>query len=124
MVVLVEGESDCHTLWFHGFRRSAFPAPPIGAKSVTRGISAGHRDDLRRVSSRIVVGSGQGVAIAVVDPPPSEDAAPAGQGPLCAPSPGAGGFQDAWTAVLLGAVPWTAVEAETQQQLQNRNDAR
>ena len=34
--IIVEGESDCHTLWLHDSRHSAYPAPAIGTRRATR----------------------------------------------------------------------------------------
>jgi hypothetical protein len=112
-VVLVEGESDCHTLWFHGIPAIGIPGasnwredrdakcfdgidtiyiviePDKGGQSVRKWLG----QSAIRARVKLLLG------LPTKDPSAMHVADPAG-------------FKRAWQVALLGAVPWTAVEAE------------
>jgi hypothetical protein len=111
-VVLAEGESDVHTLWFHGI-------PAIGMPGATNWREDRDTKCLDGIDTiYIVIEPDQGgqsvrkwlaqsairtraklLQLPVKDPSVMHTTDPAG-------------FKQAWQAALLGAVPWTAIEAE------------
>jgi hypothetical protein len=112
-VVLVEGESDCHTLWLHGIPALAIP----GAGNWREERDAHHLD---------------GIATIFVINQPERGGEPVGQWlsrsiirhrvkliSLSVKDPSALHLEDPdefsrrWQIVCLGAIPWAAVEAET-----------
>jgi hypothetical protein len=111
-VVLVEGESDVHTLWHHGTPAIGLPGatnwredrdakcfdgietiyiviePDKGGQSVRKWLG---RSAIRARAKLLQLPAKDPSAMHVADP---------------------AGFKRAWQIALLGAVPWTAVEAE------------
>ena len=51
-ITLVEGESDCHTLWHSGFPAIGLPATPPGTRRGTLRSSCRDRHDLHRHRAR------------------------------------------------------------------------
>ena len=113
-VVLVEGESDCHTLWHHGIPAVGIP----GASNWREERDAHHFKGIETIY--VVVEPDQGgkavkqwlsrssirTHVQLLEVPVKDPSALYLQDP--------GGFKSAWTVTLLGAVPWTVVEQETQ----------
>ena len=113
-VVLVEGECDCLTLWFHGIPAIGIP----GATNWREDRDAAHLDGIDTIYVVIEPDAG-GVAVRkwlaqsiirhrvklltlpLKDPSAMHLADP-------------DGFRRAWQVALLGALPWTAVEEEHQ----------
>jgi hypothetical protein len=111
-VVLVEGESDCHTLWFHGIPALGIP----GAANWREGRDAHHLDGIETI-------------YVVVEPDRGGDAVRAWlarstirhraklvsldtKDPSALHLKGPTEFSRCWQVACLGAIPWTAVEAE------------
>jgi hypothetical protein len=111
-VVLVEGESDCHTLWFHGIPALGIP----GAANWREERDARHLDGIETIY--VVVEPDRGgdaikrwlsrstirhraklVSLSTKDPSALHLERP-------------GEFTRRWQVACLGAVPWTAVEDE------------
>lgn len=111
-VVLVEGESDCHTLWFHNVPALGLP----GAANWNEERDAHHLDGIGEILVVIEPDKGgesvkKWLADSVIrhrvkllefpkdrkDPSALHCADPAR-------------FKDAWRVAMLGALPWTAVE--------------
>ena len=111
-VVLVEGESDCHTLWFHGPRRLAYRAPPIGARSVTPGTWMGLRQSTS--SSSLIAAAmpcGNGYRVPQFDTGRNWSVCRRRTHRHCT-SKAPPEFKRRWQVACLGAVPWMAVEAK------------
>jgi hypothetical protein len=111
-IVLVEGESDCHTLWHHGIAALGIP----GAANWREDRDARHLDGIETIY--VVVEPDRGghtvrqwlsrstirhraklVSLPVKDPSALHLETPEE-------------FKRRWQVACLGAVPWTAVEAE------------
>jgi hypothetical protein len=112
VVVLVEGESDCHTFWFHGIPALGIPGaanwredrdarhlegletiyvvvePDRGGEAVRRWLS---RSTIRHRAKLVTLPAKDPSALHLEDP---EE------------------FSRRWQVACLGAMPWTAVEAE------------
>jgi hypothetical protein len=111
-VVLVEGESDCHTLWFHDIAALGVP----GAATWREERDAPHLEGIETIYVVLEADRG-GEAIRqwlsrsairhrvrLLNLPEKDPSAMHVQGP--------GEFLERWRIACLGAVPWTAVEAE------------
>ena len=101
-VVLVEGESDCHTLWHHGIPALGIP----GAANWREERDAHHLDGIETIY--VVIEPDRGgkpsrMAVAVFDPPPGRTAQPAGRRTrrrcICRIQTT---FKEAWTMALPG----------------------
>jgi hypothetical protein len=110
--VLVEGESDVHTLWQHGIPAIGLP----GATNWREDRDAGCFDGIKTIYIVIEPDrGGQSVrkwleqsairARAKLLQLPDKD-------PSAMHTADPSGFKRAWQVALLGAIPWTAVEAE------------
>jgi hypothetical protein len=111
-VVLVEGESDCHTLWFHQIAALGVPgaanwreerdAPHLeGIETIYVVLEADHGGEaVRQWLSRSAIRH----RVKLLSIPEKDPSAMHVQGP--------GQFLERWRIACLGAVPWTAVEAE------------
>ena len=113
-IILVEGESDCQTLWHHGIPAVGLP----GASNWNEGRDAGHFDGIADIF--IVVEPDRGgetvkkwlassvirhrVQIIEMSPETKDVSA------LHLRNPAA--FASAWEVVKLGAVPWALIEAK------------
>jgi hypothetical protein len=112
-VVLVEGESDCHTLWFHKIPALGIP----GATNWREDRDACHLDGIETI-------------YVVVEPDRGGDAVRewlsrstirrrvklislSAKDPSALHLEGPEEFSRRWQVACLGAMPWTAVEAET-----------
>jgi hypothetical protein len=112
-VVLVEGESDCHTLWFHRIPALGIP----GATNWREDRDAPHLDEIETI-------------YVVVEPDRGGDAVRAWlsrsrirhrtklvslstKDPSALHLQGPAEFQRRWQVACLGAMPWAAVEAES-----------
>jgi hypothetical protein len=110
--VLVEGESDCHTLWFHGIGALGIP----GAGNWREERDARHLDGIETIyvvvepdrggdtvrqwlSRSIIRHRARLVSLPVKDPSAFHLESPEE-------------FKRRWQVACLGAAPWTAVEAE------------
>ena len=120
-MVLVEGESDCHTLWHHGIPAVGIP----GATNWREERDAHHFSGIEKIYVLVEPDRGgkavkewlsrssirphvQLLELPVKDPSALHLGDP-------------DGFKTAWTMALLGAVPWTVVEQETQ--VEERSEA-
>jgi len=111
-VVLVEGESDCHTLWFHGIAALGVP----GAANWREERDARHLEGIETIY--VVVEADRGGEafrqwlsrsairhrVRLLSLPEKDPSEMHIQGPEQ--------FLERWRIACLGAVPWTAVEAE------------
>lgn len=111
-MVLVEGESDCHTLWHHGIAALGLP----GAANWREERDAPHLEGIETIY--VVVEPDRGGEtvrqwlsrsairhrVKLLSLPEKDPSALHLQGPA--------EFPDRWRIACLGAVPWTAVEAE------------
>jgi hypothetical protein len=111
-VVMVEGESDCHTLWLHGIPAVGIP----GANNWREERDAPHLDRIETIY--VVVEPDRGGDVVqkwlsrstirhrakVVSLPTKDPSALHLQGPE--------EFVRRWQVACLGAIPWLAVEAE------------
>jgi len=112
-VVLVEGESDVHTLWHHGVPALGLP----GANSWCEDRDAGCFDGIDNIYIVIEPDKGgQSVRKWLAQSAIRARAKLLLQLPAKDPSAmhtaDRAGFERAWQVALLGAVPWTAAEAE------------
>jgi hypothetical protein len=113
-VVLVEGESDCHTLWHHGIPAVGIP----GATSWREERDAHHFQGIETIYVLVEPDRGGKAVkewlsrssirpfVQLLELPVKDPSALHLQDP--------DGFKKAWTVALLGAVPWAVVEQETQ----------
>jgi hypothetical protein len=111
-VVLVEGESDCHTLWFHGIHALGIP----GAANWREERDARHLDGIETIYVVVEPDRGGDAVRAwlsrstirhrakLVSLPTKDPSALHLQGPT--------EFSRCWQVACLGAMPWTAVEAK------------
>jgi hypothetical protein len=111
-VVLVEGESDCHTLWLHGIPAVGIP----GAGNWREERDARHFDGIETIYVVIEPDLGGGTVrkwlsrstirhrARLVSLPAKDPSALYLQGPE--------EFARRWQVACLGAIPWSAVEAE------------
>ena len=111
-VVLVEGESDCHTLWFHGIPALGIP----GAANWREERDARHLDGIETIYVVVEPDRGGDAVRAwlsrstirhrakLVSLPTKDPSALHLQGPT--------EFSRCWQVACLGAMPWTAVEAK------------
>jgi hypothetical protein len=111
-VVLVEGESDCQTLWFHGIPALGIP----GAANWREERDAHHLDGIETIYVVVEPDRGGEAVRAwlsrsiirhrakLVNLPTKDPSALHLQGPT--------EFSRCWQVACLGAMPWTAVEAQ------------
>jgi hypothetical protein len=111
-VVLVEGESDCQTLWFHGIPALGIP----GAANWREERDARHLDGIETIYVVVEPDRGGDAVRAwlsrsiirhrakLVNLPTKDPSALHLQGPT--------EFSRCWQVACLGAMPWTAVEAK------------
>ena len=111
-VVLVEGESDCHTLWHHGIAAIGVP----GAANWREDRDARHLEGIETIYVVIEADRGGEAVrkwlsqsairhrVKLLSLPEKDPSAMHVQGP--------DQFKDRWRIACLAAVPWTAVETE------------
>ena len=111
-VTLVEGESDVHTLWHHGFPAIGLPGAVHwredrdarcfdGIETIYIVIDAhnGAQSMRKWLAQSAIRGRAKLLELPAKNPSAMHVADPAG-------------FKEAWQAALLGAIPWTAIEAQ------------
>jgi hypothetical protein len=113
-VVLVEGESDCHTLWFHDIPAIGIP----GAGNWNEDRDAKHFADVETIYVVVEDDKGGDAVKRWLSTSSIRHRAKLLHLPTKDPSalhlqaPDA--FKKAWQVALLGAVPWTVYEADSQ----------
>jgi hypothetical protein len=111
-VVLVEGESDCHTLWFHGIPALGIP----GAANWREERDARHLDGIEIIYVVVEPDSGGDAVRLWLSRSTIRHRAKLVSLPTKDPSAlhleGSAEFKRRWQIVCLGAVPWMAVEAK------------
>ena len=111
-VVLVEGESDCHTLWFHGIPALGIP----GAANWREERDARHLDGIETIYVVVEPDRGgdavrQWLSRSTIRHRAKLVSLPA-KDPSALHLEGPAEFTRRWQVACLGAVPWTAVEAK------------
>jgi hypothetical protein len=111
-VVLVEGESDCHTLWFHGIHALGIP----GAANWREERDARHLDGIETIYVVVEPDRGgdavrQWLSRSTIRHRAKLISLPA-KDPSALHLEGTGEFKRRWQIACLGAVPWMAVEAK------------
>jgi hypothetical protein len=112
-MVLVEGESDCHTLWFHGIPALGIP----GAANWREERDARHLDGIKTIYIVVEPDHGGDAVRRWLSRSMIRHRAKLLSLPLKDPSAlhleGPGEFTRRWQVACLGAMPWTVVEAKT-----------
>jgi hypothetical protein len=111
-VVLVEGESDCHTLWFHGIPALGIP----GAANWREERDARHLDGFGTIYVVVERDRGgdtvrQWLSRSTIRHRAKLVSLPA-KDPSALHVEGSTEFKKRWQVACLGAVPWMAVEAQ------------
>src|SRR3984893_3456331 len=111
-VALVEGESDCHTLWFHGIPALGIP----GAANWREERDARHLDGIETIYVVVEPDRGgdavrQWLSRSTIRHRAKLISLPA-KDPSALHLEGTGEFKRRWQIACLGAVPWMAVEAK------------
>jgi hypothetical protein len=112
IVVLVEGESDCHTLWFHGIPALGIP----GAANWREERDARYLDGIETIYVVLEPDRGgdavrQWLSRSTIRHRAKLVSLPA-KDPSALHLEGPGEFSRRWQVACLGAMPWTAVEAK------------
>src|SRR5215210_71289 len=111
-VVLVEGESDCHTLWFHGIPALGMP----GATNWREERDARHLDGIETIYVVVEPDRGGDAVREWLSRSTIRHRAKLVSLPTKDPSAlhlhNREEFSRCWQVASLGAMPWTAVEAE------------
>jgi hypothetical protein len=111
-VVLVEGESDCHTLWFHGIPALGIP----GATNWREERDARHFDGIETIYVVVEPDRGGAAVREWLSRSTIRHRAKLISLPVKDPSAlhvdDSDTFKRRWQVACLGAVPWTAVEAK------------
>ncbi len=111
-VVLVEGESDCHSLWFHGVPALGIP----GAANWREERDARHLDGIETIYVVVEPDRGGDAVRQWLSRSTIRHRAKLVNLPAKDPSAlhleGSAEFKRRWQVACLGAVPWMAVEAE------------